>query len=484
MAILYDKQNGNELALLQKFLQKLNALCRVQGIRYCLLSPYLDVPTVEDAVRLSKTLSVALPVDSYERLASVCKVENSMALSWRSPDTILTYTSFDAVLVVDGQMGVPIYPIVPTGNPRDAARQMRCQKRYNSMLRRKRVKGIRLRKIWNILSLAPFSREGILRKDAKNRVKFKGKKKGERVFVYGYDHSTDVIRDAEAYKPMAYDDCDRLIHALGKYTGLRHKEPMFERPLYIWQEEAIGALAALDSLCQKHNIEYILLAGSALGAVRHGGMIPWDDDIDVGMTLPNLRRFESIVQSALSEPYLYMLPTMNKEYPRLFGKILCNGRHCIDVFPLVKTSGKKKLYDTHRWASKLVVSGYLYKMNAHFPLRKNRLSTPYRILRGKIKAKLNTRDQLLTQYQKVLNRYEEADVPYYLNICSIYASDREMFPVEWFKKIDRVPFAGGEYPILHNTDCYLYNIYGNYMKLPAISKRTPNHETQVFSTDM
>ena len=70
----------------------------------------------------------------------------------------------------------------------------------------------------------------------------------------------------------------------------------------------------IDEICQKHKIDYFLNGGSALGAVRHGGFIPWDDDLDIAMMRDDYERFIRALQQELPEQYLFQCFDTHKEY--------------------------------------------------------------------------------------------------------------------------------------------------------------------------
>lgn len=69
------------------------------------------------------------------------------------------------------------------------------------------------------------------------------------------------------------------------------------------QEEERGILKVIDELCRKHGLTYFIDAGTTLGAVRHGGFIPWDDDADVGMPYDDFNRFCELAKTELPEGY-------------------------------------------------------------------------------------------------------------------------------------------------------------------------------------
>ena len=84
----------------------------------------------------------------------------------------------------------------------------------------------------------------------------------------------------------------------------------------------VEMLTDLYELCNTHNLDLILVGGSALGAVRHKGFIPWDDDLDVGLSRQDYDKLISLIeQGSLGDKYDFSYPNKNKDSKNLFLKI-------------------------------------------------------------------------------------------------------------------------------------------------------------------
>ncbi|MBQ6686203.1 MAG: LicD family protein, partial [Firmicutes bacterium] len=86
------------------------------------------------------------------------------------------------------------------------------------------------------------------------------------------------------------------------------------------QETEIEILQTIDKICHKHNLVYFGIGGTALGAVRHEGFIPWDDDIDIGMPRVDYEKFLEIAREELPSEYHIQHFTTEKKTPFYFTK--------------------------------------------------------------------------------------------------------------------------------------------------------------------
>ena len=245
------------------------------------------------------------------------------------------------------------------------------------------------------------------------------------------------------------------------------------------QARALQALHIIDQFCRKNEIDYFLLAGSALGAVRHKGFIPWDDDVDIGMTVPNYDRFCRLFHEDLPKGFFWSTPETNPTHPRFYGKLIYENHQCVDVFPVVKTSRNGLIRRVHWYAHKICL--YSMQLKIGVPVKTEGAILPvFEHLLCRCYAAVSTRDRLLSQGARLLHLYEGRTNVCYINYCSRYSMEKEQIEPDWMGKGRMLMFEDGSFPVFENTDAYLRHLYGNYMELPPLSDRTPVHSDLDF----
>ena len=229
------------------------------------------------------------------------------------------------------------------------------------------------------------------------------------------------------------------------------------------QERMLHVYEAIDAICQRHQIPYWLSGGSMLGAVRHQGFIPWDDDLDLEMLRPDFERLMTLLPQELPADMVLQWHTTDPNYFFQYAKVRDrrsqlferNGydrvwkEHGIyvDIFPLERVP---------RWIHRLSIQthGHTYKM-----LRT--AADPMQAMKGVRRlAALNRRFvfPLLRLLAKVFRtRYYDfgLGIPYFQR--SLGAD---------FLPVRRVPFEGTTVPIMREAEKCLTYRYGDYMRLP------------------
>lgn len=257
---------------------------------------------------------------------------------------------------------------------------------------------------------------------------------------------------------------------------------------YCFKQKLLETMKKFDAFCEKFNIEYVAAYGTIIGAVRHKGLIPWDDDIDVFMDYDNYNKFISLKNKALSfgctifdrRDKGYYLPMAkfadnlstiweHKGLPFIFGVY-------IDIFPLgfvVDIEESKKMHEEYLYHSKMITKG-CQRFSFSPSYIKYFIKSPFETIKCFKERKKIERHQLeLDKLDSTISKIVSGD--YRLYYRSMDNFERSLFKSEWFKSSIRVPFEDFEIPIPIGFDEYLSTCYGDYMTPPPIEKQVSHH---------
>ena len=250
-------------------------------------------------------------------------------------------------------------------------------------------------------------------------------------------------------------------------------------------------LREVAAFCDAHGVRYYLACGTALGAVRHDGFIPWDDDIDLALPRPDYERFLSLFRS---EKHTVLDSRFDDRYPYAFAKVSDNATCLvenieqpfpmgvyIDLFPIdglpANEAERKRHLKRIAWDLRILswkrISG---EKKVGFAHKLVQIAAKKALKRVPVKT-------LVRRLDSDARRYAYEDSPYaaHLVTSSIWGSDVK--PKRVFDNPVRHRFEDGEYWLPGNIDEYLRIEYGDYMQLPPEKDRIARHGFTVFWKD-
>lgn len=251
------------------------------------------------------------------------------------------------------------------------------------------------------------------------------------------------------------------------------------------QAVELDILKVIDKLCRENDIDYFIDSGTCLGAMRHGGFIPWDDDVDVGMPIEDYDRFCEIAPTLLPEGYSLHVAENTQGFSALWAKVYkdgtrfiddnCDEAGCeqaifVDVLPYCRLdANEKKARRQCRKARLTQMKSYL----KHFSRPKVPENVPARPLM-KLACKLVHHTIAHMWKQEDLERTRlhifDSDNPSNTWTCAVYTNFGSFDDATLFPTRDMV-FEGVTLRAPNDVNTYLKTMYGDYMQLPPESNR-------------
>ena len=264
--------------------------------------------------------------------------------------------------------------------------------------------------------------------------------------------------------------------------------------LKLLQEIELENLRMLMEICEKNHLRYYLIGGSLLGAMRHRGFIPWDDDIDVGLPRPDYNRFVQIAKDYLPAHMDIKTMTSDPNYKCYFTRLINNKKKIywdhgqytavigvwMDVFPLDGLPENPLLRKMQVFRVKL--NKALYKFTQIDYVSTNRTNRPLservliRFAQLTRIGRLMNADRRLEKLDQALQRYDYDASAYAWSFSGCYGK-REIVPHIQLGGSRTAEFEGMQVSIPEAAEDYLTSIYGDYMKLPPEDQRR-SHEVR------
>ena len=241
------------------------------------------------------------------------------------------------------------------------------------------------------------------------------------------------------------------------------------------QQALLTILQEFDRVCKKLDIPYMLFAGTLLGAVRHEGFIPWDDDLDILMFREDYDRFLQEADGVLDQEKFFLQKEFSRHWPLFFSKLRLNGTTClekyhpkdpqihqgvyIDIFPCDNALGTELGRKFQFLCSKVVIAKALDRRGYETDSKKKKIFMALcRVLPGKLFHKW-----------AISGKKDSPVVHSFFAAASGY--EKNIYPRQLLRGRTVARFETGEYPVVTDYDRLLTQLYGDWRTLPPEEDR-------------
>lgn len=263
------------------------------------------------------------------------------------------------------------------------------------------------------------------------------------------------------------------------------------------QEECLYILKEFDRICSKHKIDYVLSCGTLLGAIRHEGFIPWDDDLDVAMTREEYERFLSLAPSELGKDFFLQNSKTEKYYFNSFTKIRSNRAELIerptqytdinqgvwiDVFPMDKIPDDQEMQKNQfekikKLDKKIRFWAYIYPNDSDNGLKRSVKTIIQRVnnflmpLNFLLPRYCEQRESIITEYNNIKSSQ--------FNMLSFPLTDElydgHVLLNSELENLVLKQFEDSKFLCPKDYDVALTRMFGDYMKKPPIEEQISGH---------
>ena len=276
-----------------------------------------------------------------------------------------------------------------------------------------------------------------------------------------------------------------MVHNMTEIRNVAEKDAVDMHKQH--QQALLVLLREFDRVCKYLDIPYMLFSGTLLGAVRHGGFIPWDDDVDVLMMREDYERFLSQADAVLDREKFFLQKEFSEHWPLCFSKLRLNGTTCLEKYHPRDTKTHQGIYidlfpcdhacrsllgrKLQFYASKVVIAKALWKRGYETVSKKKKFImhacrllpvAPFlKLARGKAQ-----KSGMVHTFFAAASKYE-----------------KNVYSQELFEERVEASFEGERYPIPARYDEILQILYGDYMQLPPPEARAIKQHAILIDPD-
>lgn len=254
------------------------------------------------------------------------------------------------------------------------------------------------------------------------------------------------------------------------------------------QAVLLEMLKDIDAVCKRNDISYQLFAGTALGAVRHHGFIPWDDDVDIIMTRTEYERFLTAAAAELDSEVYYIQQEDSEHWPMPYSKLRLNNTTClekfhakdplmhqgvyVDIFPCDNLSDCFLMRIVQFVSSKIIIAkaldarGYETKSIVKKAFMKLCRLIPAKRPKALCLRRKDTGSRMVHSFFAAGKRY-----------------GKNIFPRAWMEQTVDMQFEDARFPVCAYYDQLLTLLYGDYHTLPSVEQRKCKQHVAVLDLE-
>lgn len=244
----------------------------------------------------------------------------------------------------------------------------------------------------------------------------------------------------------------------------------------------------IKRVCEKNNISYFLVGGTLLGAVRHQGFIPWDDDFDIGMKRADFIKFLEVCPKDLGNNFFLQTHVTDKGYGKFYAKIRLNDTHfteyvasgasChdgifVDIFPYDFTSELEK--ERKKLISKINTLSNLYQYKKNYKMWNRDLFHKCYYYLCRFLGIFRTSSQLEKSVEKIATMFDSSEYPYVISYFDC-TRQKEYISISDLNNLKDYIFEDTTFKGPLDAGVYLTAVYGDYMELPPEENRYNRHD--------